>query len=75
MKQKTTNVELLVVSGDRFKLVSMDSGESFQLYEINKDIGETIDVSRIYPEVTKKMMEFLEEWRIPCQASAMGKDY
>lgn len=75
VKQKTTEVEQLVVSGDRFKLVSMDNGESFQLYEINKDLGEKIDVSLNYPQEVIKMKEFLKKWRTSCRASARGEDY
>ncbi|MCR9243735.1 MAG: sulfatase-like hydrolase/transferase [bacterium] len=56
--------------GDRFKLYSRDAGESFQLFDLVTDPGETEDVGNRHPAVRVAMRAELAAWRASCAASA-----
>ena len=59
------------VSAVRFgvwKLVDFLGSETVELYDLSKDIGETTDVSRQYPEIAVFLLEELERWRSDVKA-------
>lgn len=63
------------VQTDRFKLLTLDSGKSWQLYEIGPDPAEKYDVSSAHPGVTANLRLELTRWSESCQRSALGADY
>ena len=50
--------------GNKYKLLSMDNGESFQLYDILHDQGETTDLSDKFPEIKSEMKKQLNDWSL-----------
>jgi arylsulfatase A-like enzyme len=74
-KQETSQEEQFAVQGEKLKLISMDNGASYQLFDMENDPGEKIDVSKQNPEVVSKMIDFLNKWKVSCRESAHGKDY
>jgi len=65
----------LSVTGNRYKLISVNSGETFELFDIVNDPGETRDLSKKEPGVAARMRTVLDEWRASCAASLAGRDY
>ena len=55
--------------GERWKLISTDEGETYALYDLVADPGETTDRSSEEPEVTASMRAELETWRESCRVS------
>jgi arylsulfatase A-like enzyme len=49
-------------SDDKYKLVSKDKGESYELYDLLKDPYEENDISAEYPEVVASMTRELQVW-------------
>jgi arylsulfatase A-like enzyme len=66
--------QLAVMDGD-WKLVSVDSGKSFQLYNLPGDIGETSDQASARPEEVSRLWQAFAKWRSECAASLEGADY
>lgn len=60
---------------DRYKLVSQDGGETFELYNPEEDPGESLDLAPMQPEVVERLRRDLEAWRRSCLASVAGADY
>ncbi len=60
---------------NRFKLISTDGGESFELYDLLADPGETTNVAEQEPAVAAAMTETLRTWRASCANSLRGADY
>jgi len=65
----------LAWSDDDYKLLSMDSGETWQLYAINDDQGEVDDLAGAHPDRVAQMQGELMAWRQSCAQSAAGGDY
>ncbi len=65
----------LAWTDDRFKLISVDAGKSWQLYDLLADRSETRDLAAEKPELVQRMQSALESWRASCRASAAGADY
>lgn len=61
--------------GNRYKLLSFDSGQSFHLFDIIDDSAESKDIAKRYPEIIKQMRRQLDEWIQSCKNSAKGNDY
>ncbi len=59
---KTRESEQLALIGEQFKLLSMDDGFTFQLYDLVNDPGESSDISSEYPEVATAMQNYLHSW-------------
>jgi len=66
-------LQLAWIDGDE-KLVSMDGGKSWQLYDLRFDRAEQNDVSAERPERVTAMRQALESWRRRCATSARGED-
>lgn len=64
----------LAMSDYNFKLLSVDGGASFQLYNLAKDAAETTDVAEAYPAIKKSMQFQLEEWAADFNRLELGKE-
>ena len=60
---------------DDYKLSTFDDGQTWQLYDMNKDPEEQNDVAADHPALVEEMKEALTEWRRSCARSAEGEDY
>ena len=49
-------------SDNRYKLVSRDNRETFELYDLLADPYETNDISAEFPEVVAAMSAEIEAW-------------
>ncbi|MFW5923166.1 MAG: sulfatase-like hydrolase/transferase [Planctomycetota bacterium] len=57
-------------SDDRFKLITMDSGETWALYDLEADPGESIDCAAANPDVVERMRTQLLAWSAACDDDA-----
>lgn len=62
-------------SDDDTKLLSQNHGETWELYALNEDPGESRDLSREHPDQVERMKEELTTWQQSCSRSAAGADY
>ncbi|UCG57270.1 MAG: hypothetical protein JSU70_20685 [Phycisphaerales bacterium] len=60
---------------NRYKTYSKDSGNTFMLFDLVKDLGETRDLAVEKPQILRQMKRTLEKWRASCKESLAGKDY
>jgi len=61
-KDQVENEEQFAFVGNKYKLLSMDNGESYQLYDILEDQGENTDLSDKFPEIKSDMQKQLNDW-------------
>jgi arylsulfatase A-like enzyme len=64
----------IAIIDDRYKLVSLDRGESYALFDIIADPGETRDLAAERPETVRSMRAVLDEWRASCEESRRRYD-
>ena len=57
------------------KLISIDNGASFKLYDLKMDKEEKYNIADMKPETLKEMKSELTAWLKSCQNSADGKEY
>jgi arylsulfatase A-like enzyme len=69
-KQKTQSGEQFAVISNELKLISVDNGETYQLYDLQIDPSESTDLSAEYKEAIGEMKAVLEAWRHSCRESA-----
>lgn len=55
-KQEVQDAEQLEWIDEKYKLLTIDNGSSYQLYDLTKDHGETTDVSATNPDAKKQML-------------------
>ncbi|MFK5973475.1 MAG: sulfatase-like hydrolase/transferase [Flavobacteriaceae bacterium] len=60
---------------ERYKLISTDKGETFELYDLIEDVGEEKNIIEKMPELAETMKGQLDLWLISVMASKNGKDY
>lgn len=72
-KQETRQEEQFALVDRQYKIISMDNGESFQLYDLILDQGETRDIAHEKPEVLAEMKNKLLNWISNCKED--GKPY
>ncbi len=60
---------------NRYKVISVNGGETFALYDIVEDSGETKDLAAAQPELRDRMVKTLKQWQASCKDSLAGKDY
>ncbi|MEN8193213.1 MAG: sulfatase-like hydrolase/transferase [Bacteroidota bacterium] len=65
----------LALIDDKYKIISVDKGNSFMMYDLKKDPGEQTDIKSDHPELFEKMKEELSAWQKSCNKSLQGKDY
>jgi len=59
----------------QYKLISVDGGHTFELYDLVNDRGEQEDLSARKPETVAKMKEELLTWISSVEKSKKGLDY
>jgi arylsulfatase A-like enzyme len=61
---------------NHFKLVSTSlEQQTFELYDLEKDPGESMDISTTHPDIFNVMRRAFLEWNASVDASIQGKDY
>jgi arylsulfatase A-like enzyme len=73
--EKQEGKESMALVSNEYKLLGLDGGASYQLYDLINDPGESEDLASGKPEVVADMQEQLEEWMRSCARSAEGTDY
>jgi arylsulfatase A-like enzyme len=63
------------VQTDRRKLITVDSGASWALYDVTTDAREEHDLAARFPDEVRDLRGRLEAWRRGCEASGRGADY
>ncbi|MEO7967802.1 MAG: sulfatase-like hydrolase/transferase [Opitutus sp.] len=66
--------QLAVIDGP-WKLVSVDSQKSFQLFNLDRDIAEKTDVSLQHPDISQRLQLAFAAWAKRVAESARGADY
>lgn len=66
-KQETVKEEQFALIDSRYKIISMDNGSSFQLYDLYLDEGETTDIALAQPAVFNEMKNKLLDWIKSCK--------
>jgi arylsulfatase A-like enzyme len=66
--------QLAVIDGP-WKLVSVDSRKSFQLYNLEQDVAETTDLILQHPDISQRLQQAFASWSESVAASARGADY
>ena len=74
-KTETTEVLQSAVILNRFKLVSVDGGNYYALYDLDVDPSEMVDLSDRYPDMKSELTARLRDWQASCAESAKGRDY
>ena len=67
--------ESMAIIDNRYKLISFDSAKTFQLYDLQEDMGETQDIIARHPDKAQNLKGALQDWRKSCLESSQGKDY
>ena len=57
------------------KLISVDGGKTFELYDLLSDPGETVNIADRHEELVKKMKSDLKKWMNSVNDSRTGADY
>ena len=70
-----TKMRQYAVIDGPWKLVSVDDKKSFQLYDLNHDIGEKSDLAAAHPDQVKRLRAGLDRWTVQYKASLSGADY
>ncbi len=65
----------LLLTDNRYKLISTDSGVTYELYDLIDDPGEKKDIASSNPQILDAMKTVLEQWRASCANSLAGNDY
>ena len=60
---------------NQYKIVSLDDGLRYELFDLLNDPGESKDISEEHPDIVAKLKEGLDEWLRSCKESAAGEDY
>lgn len=60
---------------DRYKIISNDEGQTFEMYDLAEDKGETKDVFNENKKLAAVMKRELLEWVASCKRSEKGEDY
>ena len=63
------------LTDNRYKIYSSDKGETYMLFDLLEDPGETKDLAAEKPQILQSMKATLVKWRKSCQDSLAGKDY
>jgi len=66
-KQETIEEEQFALIDSRYKIISMDNGASFQLYDLVEDEGETTDIASELPVIFNDFKNKLLDWINSCK--------
>ncbi len=61
-KQEVQDAEQWALIGNQYKLISVDNGVTYQLYDLINDGSETEDLSSKFPAVKKDFLNRLNSW-------------
>nr|WP_299385889.1 sulfatase-like hydrolase/transferase [Allomuricauda sp.] len=61
--------------GHTYKIYSRDDGNSFELYNLNEDPSESVDLAESQPGQLKEMIQEWQTWKNSQEMSAQGMDY
>jgi len=61
-KQEVQDAEQLAFIGNQYKIITIDNGNTYQLYDLIKDVGETTDLSSEFPEIKQNLLNQLNSW-------------
>ena len=59
----------------QYKLISVDEGKTFELYDLLNDPGEQSNIYEEHQAIANKMREDLDEWITSVNESRTGDDY
>lgn len=62
-------------TGDRFKLINMNGGDTRKLFDLENDPGETTDVLTSNAHLADSIQSEVETWIESCRANARSDDY
>ena len=62
------------LTDNRYKIYSRDKGNSYMLFDLLEDRGETKNLAAEKPQILQSMKATLVKWRKSCQKSLAGKD-
>jgi len=60
---------------NQYKLITIDGGQSFELYDLLNDKSEKENIINKYPEIAEKLKTELAEWLKSVENSKTGGDY
>lgn len=60
---------------DQYKLITVDNGKTYELYDLLEDPSEKQDIITQYPQVAEMMKAELDQWLISIEHSRVGGDY
>jgi arylsulfatase A-like enzyme len=63
------------LTGNRYKLISTDSGSTWELYDLVDDPSETTDIAAANTQLVNEMRTTFLDWQASCTASREGNDY
>ncbi|MHC4125698.1 MAG: sulfatase family protein, partial [Planctomycetota bacterium] len=63
------------LTDNRYKLISIDDGSGYMLFDLIKDPAETRDIADENPKIVRKMKTTLKRWHKNCKSSLAGEDY
>ena len=66
--------QMALIEGN-YKLLSVNGGKRWMLYDLQSDPGETTDLAPSQPVRVSKMKDVLEIWIQSCSVSVSGSDY
>ena len=65
----------MTLCDDRHKLISVDGGKRWMLFDLSEDPGESCDLAAKQPQQVASMKATLQKWITSCARSARGDDY
>jgi len=65
----------MALCDDRYKLISVDGGRSWRLFDLTTDLGESNDIAVGHAKRVGQMRSTLEDWIESCDRSQDGEDY
>jgi hypothetical protein len=63
------------LTDNRYKLITIDDGSYYMLFDLIKDPAETRDIADENPKIVRKMKTALKRWHKNCKSSLVGEDY
>jgi arylsulfatase A-like enzyme len=61
--------------GQRYKLVQPSKNAAWELYDLQQDAAETVDLAATHGEMVRAMQAEFQTWQSSCQRSDAGADY
>ncbi|GAA5507619.1 sulfatase family protein [Novipirellula caenicola] len=58
-----------------YKIISTDSGKTWELYDLHQDPSESHDLADRHPERVNSMKQAFTAWQASCKSSDNGQDY